>query len=492
MQIVKTRSFLQDPYVGPAVERDMDQAKIGADMSNDRVRIQDTRDLFRPDQAGNYLPEPNSDGAAQLNAHVVTTSTLDMWQNYHGSPIAWGFGDPVLEVIPHKKQGMNAYYSRWEASTNYFFQDSPQLATTVKTAQSLDVVAHETGHAILDGLKPGYLGTSDKETGAFHEAFGDCTAMLMTLQDPIMNERLIEETGGDLRKENHLAHMAEEFGKARRLANSDPSDDDREWLRNGINNFTYVRPETLGDGRGDDYTLGGEIHSFSRLFTGAFYDCLEATYKQACEQLPPALALKSAADTLGPIFGKAVERASASRGKFRDIALQMIRVSEGPLSQAFSKIFLDRKIIRESDLQTQPEPPRLMVDHDFASPQEAAAFVNRQAKVLNLPPNLDYHDVTISRNAKGEQVLNLLYSQDVPAYDGLVTDVNGGVTLAFDARGRLEHFQHSPIDEQAIREEIEGLQAHDHDHLIWRSGPMDAQPYKAAIQGNRIVKIPTA
>ncbi len=509
---VKVTTYLQDPWVDKAVIREVPRQMVGSELANGRVRISDLRPKVAPDQAGNFIMQPGSDGDSQVNAQVVTTNTLNMWQSYRGGSVEWSFGSPVLDVVPHKKQGMNAYYSRWEGSTNFFFQDSPELKTTVKTANSVDVVAHETGHGILDGMKPGYLNTNDRETGAFHEAFGDCSAMLATLQDAAMRDKIVEQTGGDLSKPNALAWLAEEFGKARRLANDDPSDDDRAWLRNAQNSFTYVKPETLGDGRGDDDHLGGEIHSFGRLWAGAFYDCLKATYEDGLAQnLAPAQALKYAADTLGPLFARGVDHAPASRGRFKDMGLQLIQadkdINNGRLGQAFKKVFLDRKIITPNDLQSEAARrqnlPKLTVDHDFGSKAEAVAYVSARASQLGLPDGARLSISSMSINRKGEQVINLLYPRNVPVtvpgLDGLTTDVNGGVTLVFDAQGKLCEFHHSAVTPDSVQDEMEGIAYMQRKDQILgddRTGMQftrdDGKPYLAVIRDGKLVRVPSS
>jgi len=336
---------------------------------------------------------------------------------------------------------------------------------------------------------------------------------LMGLQDVALNERVLQQTGGDLSKPNAIAWLAEEFGKHRRLTNDDPLDDDRAWLRNSQNKFTYVKPETLGDGRGDDDTLGGEIHSFARLFAGAFYDCLQAAYQYGLDQqaLPPAQALKFASDTLGPMLARAVDRAPANRGKFKDMGLGLIQAdadtNQGKLGEAFKKVFLDRKIITPEDLQQQTQRlqslPAVTVDHNFSSPQEAAAFVRSRAARLGLPTDVNMETASLTLNEKGEQVVNLLYTQEVPlsvrGLEGLSTDVTGGVTLAFDAQGRLSDLRHNPIDAEAIADEMAGIASMQNEGQILEAprGPMvytrdDGKPYLGMISNGKLVRIPSS
>lgn len=510
---VQVTTYYQDPLIGKPEVSQVPRAKVGTQLANDRVKITDTRPKARPDAAGNFLLEAGGDGISQVNAHIGTTRTLDMWEGYRGSQIRWAFGGSALEVVPHKREGMNAYYSRWEASTNYFFQHSPQLNTVVKTANSTDVVAHETGHAILDGMKPGFLSASDRETSSFHEAFGDCTAMLASLQDPLQNQRIIDQTGGNLRQPNTLAHLAEEFGKAVKLANSDPKDDNNAWLRNALNSFTYAPPESLGDGRGDDDTLGGQIHSFSRLFSGAFYDCLEATYRQGVEQdnLPPAQSLKVAADTLGPLFARAVDRLPANRGRFKDVALGLIQADKerngGKLGPALEKVFLDRKILKAGDLKAEEERrsqlPQLTVSDNFHSPEAVTAYVSARREELGLPADVELETVAFSLNEDGEQVANLLYSREVeiqgiPGLEGLTTDLTGGVTLAFDSRGRLSEYRHQPLDEQAIEDEMQGIAFLQRKNQILQGSRemiftrTDGKPYLAVVMNGKLTRVPSS
>ena len=55
--------------------------------------------------------------------------------------------------------------------------DGPTLCTVHKrwvyAAASGEVCAHQTGHALLDALRPRYFGCFAPEVTAYHEAVGD-------------------------------------------------------------------------------------------------------------------------------------------------------------------------------------------------------------------------------------------------------------------------------------------------------------------------------
>ena len=55
-------------------------------------------------------------------------------------------------------------------------------AERVFTCRSSDIVSPEAAHAVLDGLKPDWLlAHNPPQTGALHEAFGDLTAIFLSL-----------------------------------------------------------------------------------------------------------------------------------------------------------------------------------------------------------------------------------------------------------------------------------------------------------------------
>lgn len=92
----------------------------------------------------------------QINAWAVVESALAYYEDPAalGRAIPWGFEGNRLIVVPHAGQLANAYYDRRSKSLQFHYcgpADNP-----IYTCLSHDIIAHEAGHAILDGVRPRY------------------------------------------------------------------------------------------------------------------------------------------------------------------------------------------------------------------------------------------------------------------------------------------------------------------------------------------------
>ena len=128
---------------------------------------------------------------------------------------------PRLRIYPHALREPNAYYSPLKKALLFgYFRATPSDITqhlpgaTVFTCLSHDVVAHETAHALLDGMHRRLTEPSNPDVLAFHEAFADIVALFQHFSLPAVVEYEIARTRGNLRSENMLANLAQEFGRA--------------------------------------------------------------------------------------------------------------------------------------------------------------------------------------------------------------------------------------------------------------------------------------
>ena len=164
----------------------------------------------------------------------------------------------------------NAFYDR--SSLQFFRFDT--AARTYFSGASTDVVAHEAGHGLLDAIWPDLWSSNFTEANAFHEAFGDCIAILTALADLDTRVALLQ-AADDLRGANFVEATAEDLSDAIRQGIADSILQNRfrnaSKPRHALNSFLWQMPLNLPF-EGDPGVLLGEIHSFGQVFTGCFWD----------------------------------------------------------------------------------------------------------------------------------------------------------------------------------------------------------------------------
>lgn len=198
--------------------------------------------------------------------------TADFWGGIVPKGTAWEVG-ARLPVRLDDGVDLNAFYTRGddgEAPGLHFFHESVG-GRVFFSGESPDVTSHEMGHAVLDSIRPQLFNAQSIETAAFHESFGDMSAMLSALQVPSFVAAVLEETRGTLNRASRLSRLAEQLGAAIRVDHPDAVDAD--CLRSAVNSFFYRDPQTLPS-LAPASQLSSEPHSFSRVFTGAFLDVL--------------------------------------------------------------------------------------------------------------------------------------------------------------------------------------------------------------------------
>src|SRR5262249_6727818 len=200
----------------------------------------------------------------QLSVWATVQNTLDFFESGTalGRRISWAFEGNRLIVVPHAGYGENAYYDRASKSLQFYWFDTDK--GRVFTCLSSDIVNHEFGHAVLDGLRPYYYESVGAQTAAFHEFMGDLTAILMAFGNNAFRRVVLKESSGDLATAQLLAGLAQEFGKATENA---------PYLRSALNKHTMA-----------DLADKLEPHALSEVMTGAMFDILRGGFSKHRER----------------------------------------------------------------------------------------------------------------------------------------------------------------------------------------------------------------
>lgn len=302
----------------------------------------------------------SSDAFRYWTAAEALRRGTDFWKSAVQSG-KWHRGDE-LDVNLDIAGDLQADYDR--GGLNFFF--GPAGGQTVFASASSDMVCHELGHAILDAVKPELWNSSFQEIAAFHESFGDMSAILCALQVPSFRNAILVETNFHLSRNSRLSRIAEQFGRALHLIDQTVADAD--CLRNAANSFCYTSPLTLPS-LPASAQLSSYPHSFSRIFTGALFQALDgmlAAHAANPAAPTPDELLEVSIDMRDIMIGGVVNAALVPN-YFAEVAHRMVQQSGPKYSAIFETAFVSRAILAVQTVaamqpvSTAHRPPR-----DFA------------------------------------------------------------------------------------------------------------------------------
>jgi hypothetical protein len=248
----------------------------------------------------NQSPEaPAAPGTPQFlfwQAREAVIAAVEAFEACAGPHTAWQGNRKKLPLRQDEGEDLNAFYDR--ASLSFFHQKVGNRIFF--SGASTDVTAHETGHALLDSLRPEFFEVNFLEVGAFHEAFGDCVAMLTALNDLETRQKLLA-VAPNLRARNFVESTAEELSKGISIAF--PGHNAAE-PRHAFNTLKFQIPSTLPDNGGPGELIN-EVHSFGMIFTGCFWDLIANLFNASASQ--DEAALLAAAKLAGKILVEGVK-----------------------------------------------------------------------------------------------------------------------------------------------------------------------------------------
>jgi hypothetical protein len=149
-------------------------------------------DPFKIKTDDDILKNPNFHAQ---NVYAIIMRTLARFEFALGRRIGWGFDGHQINVAPHAFADANAFYSDRDRALMFGYFRSPLTGKDVFSCLSHDVVAHETTHAILDGLRKRYTAPSSPEQAGFHEGFADIVALLSVFSLRGIVRFLLENNG---------------------------------------------------------------------------------------------------------------------------------------------------------------------------------------------------------------------------------------------------------------------------------------------------------
>jgi hypothetical protein len=230
----------------------------------------------------------------QQMVYAVVMSTITNFEKALGRKVMWSpvqkkikkkwtldYVDKLL-VYPHALRDQNAYYSPDRKALLFgYYNATPSNAGLylpggiVYACLSHDIVAHETTHALLDGMYSRFMESTHPDVPAFHEGFADLVALLQHFMYPEIVRSQIKKVRGEMDAESLLGKLAVEFGQSTggysALRDAIGENTNGIWKRK-VPNVT-------------DYDTVLECHERGALLVSCVFDAYIAIYKNRTADL---------------------------------------------------------------------------------------------------------------------------------------------------------------------------------------------------------------
>jgi hypothetical protein len=321
-------------------------------------------------------------GFRYWNAAEALKRGADFWGTV--VPDSEWFCGPDLEVRLNVGIRWNANYDRRALN---FFRGQVAPGNFIYASASADMLCHELGHAILDAVQVQLWHSSNEEVAAFHESFGDVSAILCALQLPSMRSSILASTGGHIFCNSRLSRIAEQFGTA--LYARFPDDAEPDCLRNAYNTFPYAPPADL-DPSGPSSIVTSKPHSFSRIFTGAVLEILDGML--AVHSPATSAQLRDVTIELRDIMIEAVIYAPLVPQYYASVAAKMLLAAadRNPAYQpVFRDVFVRRLILSAGSAAAILSSSNAAEDTGFATEVQRHSYKPKLGLLPFAPHGLD-------------------------------------------------------------------------------------------------------
>ncbi len=345
------------------------------------------------------LTDPNFIRVCALSA-VLRTMELFEAPDVLGRRLTWGFEAPQLLLVPRAGRWENACYERESRSLQFYFFPVAEPTSRrgpeelVYTSLSNDIVTHETGHAILDGIAPDLYHALTPQALALHEAIADLVAVVMAFRSRTLTKAVLDRNEGSIRDSNAFSGIAKQFENALRPFTKE------HYLRN-LHNDRSICDVKLDEPHALSEVLSGSLYSI--IFT--MHEARKAKYAEGDPRKAFSLsgkALAVAADQFKRLIFRALDYLPPGEVSFADYGRAVIAADQAiyPRHPAERKRLVDEFVKRG----IVPGPEAVKVRTDFDHPAvsgldletlveydwAAYEFANSNRELLRIPPGIPF------------------------------------------------------------------------------------------------------
>lgn len=429
------------------------------------------------------------------NVYGIAARTLATFESALGRRLNWAFHGHQLFLVPRAFPELNAFYSPEDGAIlfGYLSVEDGELQTCL----SHDVIAHETTHAVLDGLRPRYAEPGLPDQPAFHEALGDIVALLSVFSMQEVVKRLLggadregrippERVATEALRDSALFTLADELGQSsggHRGSGIRRSID----LLDGASGAWREERAFIEPHRRGEIVVAAVMATLLRMWSERL--CALVSERGADRERVAEEGAKAAAHLLRMVV-RGIDYMPPVELEFEDVLDSILKADEivapddeehnyrPALTEAFALFDIHRPqgLERILDLQDQPSPvyERMNVAALRASPDEVNRFIWENAEVFSISRAFRLRVESVSPSVRtgpdglivGEVVASYVQSLELTAAEitehgvelpsGLNAETKleiwGGGVLIFDQFGRAKLHQTKPLEDWSRQE----------------------------------------
>lgn len=419
--------FLDGPITKQVAVLDIDPA---TGQLNDGVKLKKTASgkLYYADAQGKDIrkytgKEWYKPAFMQVSTFATVLKTLDLFEKEEttkseisseirqlkkygvlGRKLNWAFDAPQLFIIPRAGEMANAYYNRDSHSLEFFFFPSQENENKIiYSALSREIVAHETGHAIIDAIAPDLMDAYTPDALALHEGLADMVALFVSFSSTNLTTLILNERDGSIREESHFSNLAEEFAIGLGHEKN---------LRNFLNNKNLIKTSK-------NYVGSNEPHTLCEVLTGAIYKVLVDFHDSEKKRLiktdryknlpnpifsASGFALVTSYQRIKRVLFRALDFLPPGEISFADYGRAIVAADRVESRLKFLRIWFANEFVKRGMVETKAllltddcrkTPIKVNIDKLVSSNGYAYEFAKTHQKLLLIPykTNFEVHSV---------------------------------------------------------------------------------------------------
>ncbi|MET0179109.1 MAG: hypothetical protein ABW194_01340 [Novosphingobium sp.] len=256
---------------------------------------------------------PQPEAAADFVGPVDVPEAADAGGG-RGKRAAYPSFEKRLRIYPHALREANAYYSPEKVALLFgYFKSPPENGVPegswVFTCLSQDIIAHETTHAILHGLRRRSVEPQNPDSLALHEGFADIVALFQHFTMTNVVEHELARNGGRLRSAQLLTGLANQFGRATGRNGA---------LRQALATLSAEADRPVGEVL--QLSATSEAHERGGVLVAAVFDAFVTIFERRTADLFQLAGVRPGAESLPD---RLVKRLAEEAGRAAHFALQM-------------------------------------------------------------------------------------------------------------------------------------------------------------------------